>query len=63
MFNHPEEERLMGLAALNRWRLGPALAAAGAPAARRFCVEVTIEWLIIAAVLFGTAVLTTFRSS
>jgi putative copper export protein len=53
---------LTGLAALNRWRLGPALTTGGATAVRSFCVVAKVEWLIIAAVLFGTAVLTMFLS-
>ncbi|MEO6186657.1 MAG: CopD family protein [Steroidobacteraceae bacterium] len=53
---------LMGLAALNKWRLGPALSTGGATAASNFCSAVAIEWLIIVVVLLGTAALTTFLS-
>ncbi len=53
---------LMGLAALNKWRLGPALATGGVTAAREFCDAVAIEGLIIVVVLLGTATLTTFLS-
>lgn len=53
---------LMGLAALNKWRLGPALARGGDAVARRFRVAAAVEWLIIALVLLGTAMLTTFLS-
>lgn len=53
---------LMGLAALNKWRLGPALARGGDAVARRFRLAAAVEWLIITLVLFGTAMLTTFLS-
>jgi putative copper export protein len=53
---------LMGLAALNKWRLGPVLARGGDAVARRFCMAAAVEWLIIALVLLGTAMLTTFLS-
>ncbi|MEO8315320.1 MAG: CopD family protein [Pseudomonadota bacterium] len=53
---------LMGLAALNKWRLGPALAVGDNLARRRFSVAVAAEWGLIALVLVGTAALTTFTS-
>jgi len=55
---------LMGLAALNRWRFTPALAAA-APTAARTALQRSIlaEYLLIAAVLVMTATLTTFFSA
>lgn len=52
---------LMGLAALNKWRYGPALAqASGATAA--FQRTVAIEYALIGAVLIVTAVMTTLFS-
>jgi putative copper resistance protein D len=53
---------LMGLAAVNKWRLGPALLAADPRAARAFSRSVLAEYVLIAAVLCVTAVLTTFYS-
>jgi putative copper resistance protein D len=53
---------LMLLAALNRWRLGPALAADDPAARSSFTTSVMTEFVIIAAVLMGTAILTTFWS-
>ncbi|MDQ2654063.1 MAG: CopD family protein [Chloroflexota bacterium] len=53
---------LMALAAWNRWRLGPALAGGAAGPVRHFCLSITLEWWIIAAVLIATAVLTAFLS-
>jgi putative copper export protein len=53
---------LMWLAAWNKWRLGPALARGGAGARRRFALAVGTEMIVIAVVLAGTAVLTTFGS-
>jgi putative copper export protein len=52
---------LMGFAALNKWRLGPALAHDG-NARRRFLLAVAIEAGILGLVLMGTATLTTFAS-
>lgn len=52
---------LMGLAALNRFRLGPALGVS-AEAARSFTRAVAIEYVLIVAILMGTAALTTFYS-
>ena len=52
---------LMSLAALNRWRFGPALAARPA-AAVPFHRAVLAEYVLIVAVLGATAVLTTFLS-
>lgn len=53
---------LMGLAALNKWRLGPALAQGGAGARRAFTRSVVVELVLIVLVLMGTATLTTFWS-
>src|SRR5690606_31206775 len=53
---------LMALAAYNRWRLGPALASGDPRVQRRFCSVVLAEWILIAAVLAGTAALTLFLS-
>lgn len=52
---------LMGVAAINRWRLGPMLRAS-APAARAFSYALLTEFALIAAVLIATAALTTFFS-
>jgi putative copper export protein len=51
---------LMGLAALNKWRYGPALAQGNATAA--FQRTVAVEYLLICAVLITTAVMTTLFS-
>ncbi len=53
---------LMGLAALNKWRLVPALAQGGLVAARRFRRSVAIELALIVVVVMGTATLTNFWS-
>lgn len=53
---------LMGLASLNKWRLGPLLEHGGTEARQRFIRTVQAEWLIIAAVLVGTAALTTLAA-
>lgn len=53
---------LLVLAAVNKSRLGPALAAGGPQAIRRFRASLLAEWSVIAAVLSGTAVMTTFFS-
>jgi putative copper export protein len=53
---------LMGLAALNKWRLGPALQHAGRAASVRLRRSIAAEYLVLAAVLMGTAALTTFWS-
>lgn len=53
---------LMGLAALNKWRLGPALARDVPVLRARFARAAQAEWGIIAAVLAGTALLTAFFS-
>jgi putative copper export protein len=50
------------LAALNRWRLGPALQHGGLAAGRRFRYAVATEFALLAAVLCVTAVMTTFYS-
>lgn len=53
---------IMALAALNKWRFGPALASGGRAAAAVFRRSLAIEYLLIAAVLSVTAVLTSFYS-
>ena len=50
---------LMGLAAANRWRLGPAVATG---ATRGFKRSLVVEYLLIAAVLGATATMTTLYS-
>lgn len=52
---------LMALAAANKWRLGPALERGGTAAAR-LGWSIGVEFMVIAAVLMGTAALTTFWS-
>jgi putative copper resistance protein D len=49
---------LMGLAALNNRRYGPALAAGHTAARAAFERVVLIEWVVIAAVLVATALMT-----
>lgn len=53
---------LMGLAALNKWRLGPALARGGRSAQRALRRSIGTEFVLIVLVLMGTATLTTFWS-
>lgn len=53
---------LMLLAALNKWRLAPALESGGPSVRRRFVRSVQAEWLVIAGVLLGTAALTMLAS-
>ncbi len=53
---------LMLLAALNKWRLGPAVGGADLLAGRSFRRVVIVEYVIILAVLAVTAVMTTFFS-
>ncbi len=53
---------LMGLAAANKWRLGPALARGTAQTGLRFRRCVAIEYVLIASVLTITAVMTSFFS-
>lgn len=53
---------LMGLAALNKWRLGPALARGEAPARLALRRSITMEWVLITLVLMLTAILTSFWS-
>jgi putative copper resistance protein D len=53
---------LMGLAAANKWRLGPALAHGPAQSGRWFRRSVAAEYVLIAAVLAITAVMTSFFS-
>lgn len=53
---------LMGLAALNKWRLGPALAHGDARIIRAFQRSLIAEYVLLAAVLCVTAVLTSFYS-
>jgi putative copper resistance protein D len=49
---------LMALAALNKWRLSPGVAAGDAAATRAFRRSVAAEWALIAVILVTTAVLT-----
>jgi len=53
---------LMLLAALNRWRFGPALRSGEAAARRRFRSVVAAEYALMVTVLCVTAVMTTFFS-
>jgi len=53
---------LMGLAALNKWRLGPAVASGDGLALRAFRRSLVIEYILIAAVLTVTAAMTTLYS-
>jgi putative copper export protein len=53
---------LLGLAALNKWRFGPALGGGNLLAGRSFRRVVIAEYAIIAVVLAVTAVMTTFFS-
>lgn len=53
---------LMCLAALNKWRLGPALARGESRSRMALRQSITIEWLLITLVLVVTAILTTFWS-
>jgi putative copper resistance protein D len=53
---------LMALAAANKWRLGPALAHGTVQTGRRFRRSVAAEYVLIAAVLTITAVMTSFFS-
>ncbi len=49
---------LMGLATLNKWRFGPAIARASDTALIGFRRTVAVEWYLIAAVLAVTAIMT-----
>jgi putative copper resistance protein D len=53
---------LMGLAATNKWRLGPALIQGRAQSARRLRRSLAAEYVLLAAVLTITAVMTAFFS-
>jgi putative copper export protein len=53
---------LMGLAAANKWRLGPELVQGTVQSGRRFRRSVAAEYVLIAAVLTITAVMTSFFS-
>lgn len=53
---------LMALAALNKWRLGPALARGGRAAQLALRRSIATEFVLIVLVLMGTATLTTFWS-
>jgi putative copper export protein len=53
---------LMGLASLNKWRLGPAVASGDVRLGRSFRHSLQIEYVLMAAVLTVTAVMTTFFS-
>ena len=53
---------LLGLAAMNKWRFGPALAGGSRQAALRLRQSIYIEFVLIGLVVMGTATLTTFWS-
>jgi len=53
---------LMGIAAANRWRLGPALSEGTIRSERQFRRAVAAEYVLIAAILTITAVMTSFFS-
>ena len=53
---------LMGLAALNKWRLGPGVTSGDARVTRNFRRSLQVEYVLIAAVLTVTAIMTTFFS-
>lgn len=53
---------LMGLAALNKWRLGPAIATGQSEALRSFRRSVIVEYVLIGSVLSVTAVMTALYS-
>jgi putative copper export protein len=53
---------LMGLAAANKWRFGPAISRGEAHAARLFRRSVAAEYVLVIAVLAVTAVMTAFFS-
>jgi putative copper resistance protein D len=53
---------LMGLAAANRWRLGPAMVERRTGSERRFRRSLAAEFVLIAAILTITAVMTSFFS-
>jgi putative copper export protein len=53
---------LLGLGALNKWRFGPAIGGGDLQAGRRFRIVLIVEYVLIAAVLSVTAVMTTFFS-
>ena len=53
---------LMGLAALNKWRLGPAISAGDERTLRSFRRSLELEYVLVSAVLSITAAMTTFYS-
>lgn len=53
---------LLGIGALNRWLLGPAVAMAAEGASRAFRHSLAAEYALIAGVLMATAILTSFFS-
>lgn len=53
---------LMGFAALNKWRLGPAVASGDARAVQVFRRSVAIEYVLICLVMIATAVMTALFS-
>jgi putative copper export protein len=53
---------LMGLAAFNKWRFGPALGGGDLAAGRRFRSMVVAEYVLLVVVLSVTAVMTTYFS-
>lgn len=53
---------LMLIAALNKWRLGPALLANVPAASRNLRIALTVEFLVVCAVVLTTAILTGYYS-
>lgn len=53
---------LMGLAAINKWRLGPAISRGDARALRTLQTSVAIGWGLIVVALIATATLTPYFS-
>lgn len=53
---------LLGFAALNKWRFGPAIAGGDLQAGQRFRAVVMVEYVFIVVVLSVTAVMTTYFS-
>jgi putative copper resistance protein D len=53
---------LMGLAAANRWRLGPALAERRTGCERQFRRSLAAEYVLIVGILTITAIMTSFFS-
>lgn len=53
---------LMGLAALNKWRLGPAISSGGSRAVKALRRSMGAEYMVILCVLIATAIMTGFFS-